>query len=130
MANRTPSRLAFVIPAVVCLALGVALAVQMYEGLMSDFYWTPADQAPGLDQAADRIEVYLEGDLLQRRAERGEILDAEGAPIPADAFRVRMNNQDRVQRVQLALLAAMVGAGVAFLVAALLQPGRRGRSAR
>lgn len=130
MASKPPSRLALLIPALVCLGLGVALAVQLYEGLMSDFYWTPLERAPGLDRAADRVEVYLDGELLQQRAEKGEVLDAEGEPISADAFRVRLNNRDRVQRVQMTLLAAAVAAGVAFLVAALLTPAGAGRAER
>lgn len=128
MAGSSPSRLTFLIPAIVCLALAAALAVQTYEGLMSDFYWTPLEQAPSLDEIGDQVEVYLDGDLLQRRAERGELLREDGEPISAEALRVRLNQRDTIHRTQLLLLAAAAGAGLAFLLAALLQPAPRSDS--
>lgn len=127
MAGRQPSRLTLVIPAIVCLALAAALAVQTYEGLMGDFYWTPLQRAPTLDEVADRVEVYLDDDLLQRKAEQGELLRADGEPVSPEAMRVRLNERDSIQRTQLALLAAALGAGVAFLVASLLQPAPKPR---
>lgn len=128
MAGSPPSRLTLLIPAIVCLALAAALAVQSYEGLMRDFYWTPLEQAPTLDEAGDRVEVYLDGELLQRRAEQGDVVRGDGTPVSPGSLRVRINQQADIQHTQFALIAGAAGAGVAFLVAAALQPGRAGRT--
>lgn len=122
MPGNRSSRLTLMIPAIVCLSLAAALAVQTYEGLMKDYYWTPIDRAPTLDEAGDEVEVYLDGDLLQRRAENGDILRSDGEPVSPESIRVRINHRAGIRGAQSMLLAGLAGAGLAFLLAALLQP--------
>lgn len=120
MAGRRPRTLALLVPGIVCLGIAAAAGVQMYEGLMSDLYWTPLETAPDLDEAQGEVEVWLDDDLLQRRAEAGELRDAEGRPLGIERIRVRLNRSARVQRGQLAVVAAAGGAGIAFLLSALV----------
>lgn len=126
MAGQGARSLALLVPGLVCLGIAAAAGVQLYEGLMSDVYWTPLESAPDLDDAGQEVEVWLDDDLLQRQAEQGRLRDPQGRDIDASRLRVRLNRRDRVQRAQIAVAAGAGGAGLAFLVsAAMVGRGRR-----
>lgn len=130
MSTRSPSKLAFLVPGMVCLGIAAALSIQMYDGLMLDLYWPSLGDALSLDAAGDDVEVYLDGELLQRRIEQGELRREDGSLLRIEELKVRVNQRARVQRAQLVVLAAAAGAGGAFLIGALLAPGRRPRQDR
>ena len=121
MSARQASKLAFFVPAVVCLAVAVSLLVPMSRRLGADMYWTPSENAPRLDDVRDRVEIYLDGELIQRRAESGELRLQEQDVGSAD-LTVRLNNVDRVERAQQLIAAATGGAGLALLIAGMLLP--------
>ena len=121
MSARQASKLAFFVPAVVCLAVAVSLLVPMSRRLGADMYWTPSENAPRLDDVQDRVEIYLDGELIQRRAESGELRLQEQDVGSAD-LTVRLNNVDRVERAQQLIAAATGGAGLALLIAGMLLP--------
>ena len=128
MSDRTPSRMAFIVPSVVCFAIATAAGMQLSRNLNEDFYWTPKELAPTLEEARDRVEVYYEEELLQRRAERGDLRSQEGErAIAPDDIRVRINNFDRVARGHWILLSVSLTAAIILLIVGLSMPGRRRR---
>lgn len=125
MSSQGPRVLALLVPGLVCAGIALAAGVQLYAGAAGDAYWTPLESAPGLDEAAADVEIWLDGDLLQRQAERGAFVDADGDPVDPARFQVRLDRRDRVQKAQVALAAGAGGAALAFFLSAFL--GRRPR---
>ena len=124
--SRTPSRVALLVPAGVCLAIAVAMAIQVSNPLREDAYWPLLEDAPSLGEAGSRVEVYLQDQPLLQVAKDGELRQGPGhVPVDPDELRIRFNNHEGVTRAQLMLLAAALGAGLALLAAGLMLPGRR-----
>ncbi len=91
-------------------------------------HWTKGAFSPPLSQAADRVEVILEGEPILKLVE-GEalVLKRKGAetPVAADKLAVRLNNyeRDRLAQVPLMLgLAAVAGAAFALFLVGLFTP--------
>ena len=126
MNRQSPSRLTFVAPAVVCLAISVVMSFQLARQMREDLYWTPAGEAPALASARFRAEVLVDGELLQDLI-ASERVDVDGRPLSPAAATIRFNNLDAVTRAQMIILAGATGAGLAFLAAAMLLPARRRR---
>ena len=126
MPGRIPSRLTFLAPAFVCLAVALAMGLQLSRQMREDLYWTPADEAPGLSEARARAEVMIEGELLEELIEAGRVR-VDGRPVQQEQAQIRFNNVDTVTRAQMIILAAAGAAGVALLVAAMLLPARERR---
>ena len=126
MQRAGPSRVALIVPGVVCLAFAVALAVQLSREMREDFYWTPPELAPTLPEVADRLEILVDGQPLDQALGNGELRRPDGTvPGPEDVH-VRFNDAERVERRQAILLTASLTAGIVLLVIAAL-PGARGR---
>ncbi|NKB90010.1 MAG: hypothetical protein GKS06_17500 [Acidobacteria bacterium] len=126
MQGMTPSRLTFLAPAIVCLAVALVMGLQLTRQMREDLYWTPAADAPGLADARARAEVLVEGELFEELIEAGRVR-VDGRPMGSDQVQVRFNNIDTVTRAQMIILAAATGAGVAMLIAAMLLPARERR---
>lgn len=125
MPRTTISRTTLLVPAIVCLAIGVAVAVQLLRGMPEDFYWTPAEMAVPLDDARARVEVVLDGELLQQYARRGDLrIGEEDRQVAPEDLRVRFNNFDRVSRGQMIVLSVSLTAAIVLLVVALAVPAR------
>lgn len=122
MSRRVPSRLAFLVPSVVCFAFAASVGVQLLRGLEESAYWTPQAMAPTLNQSRDRVEVYRGEELLERQAERGELRDGQGRQIQGDEFRVRFNEFDRIARGQMVVLTATLTAGIVLLLVGIVMP--------
>lgn len=128
MKRRSLSRLTFVAPAAVCLAISIVMSLQLARQMREDLYWTPEDEAPVLAEARPLAEVLVDGELLQDLVDAGRVT-VDGRPLSPAATTIRFNNVDAVTRAQMIILAAATGAGVAFLAAAMLVPGREPRRA-
>ena len=94
----------------------------------SDIWWTPKPLALPLVESADRMEVYVRGQLLQEqlRARRLQVLAGEG-PVTLDVadVSVRFNNRDRVRVAQIpGLLAAALVIGMAGVLVVLSVLGK------
>ena len=118
----------FVAPAAVCLAISVTMSLQLARQMREDLYWTPVEGAPELFEARSRAEVLVDGELLQNLVDEGRVA-VDGRPLSPNDTTIRFNNVDAVTRAQMIILASATGAGVAFLAAALLLPGREPRRA-
>lgn len=121
----TLSRIALLVPAGVCLAIAVAMAVQVWNPLREDAYWPLLEDAPGLGDARARVEVYVEDQSLLQLAQEGELRHGPGhIPVDPADLKIRFNDYESVTRAQLMLLAAALGAGLALLVVGLTLPRR------
>ncbi|MFW6198301.1 MAG: hypothetical protein ACOC5E_00610 [Acidobacteriota bacterium] len=128
MARTPPSRMTFLILAGICLAVAASMAIQVSRAMREDFYWTPPAEAPVLADARDRVEVDLEGELLQRHAAEGRLLlrEEDGTrEVRPGELTVRTNEFDRVARGQVVLLTASTTAGLLLLAVGLAMPRRR-----
>ncbi len=122
----TPSKVALLVPAGVCLAIAVAMAVQVSRPLREDAYWPPLEDAPTLLEAGSQAEIYVAEEPLLQIASDGELRHGPGhIPVNPNDLRIRFNDYERVTRAQLMLLAAALGAGLALLIAGMMLPGRR-----
>lgn len=126
MQGRIPSRLTFLAPAFVCLAVALVMGLQLSRQMREDLYWTSVEEAPGLTEARSRAEVLVDGELLEELIEAGRVR-VDGRPVGPEQAQVRFNNRDMVTRAQMIILAAAAAAGVALLIAAMLLPARQRR---
>lgn len=126
MSRSGPSRTAILVPAVVCLAFAVAMAVQLTRAMREDFYWTPPELAPALSEVDDRIEILLDGEPIDRVLAEDRLRRSDGSVPQSDEITVRFNDADRVEMRQVVLLTASLTAGLVLLVLGLLtgQPPR------
>jgi hypothetical protein len=116
------------------LALGVVSLLVPASHLLrfftqrSDIWWTPRAHAVPLAESADRVEIYVQGQLLQEqlRTQRLQVSTDRGpAPVGVRDVTLRFNNRDRVRADQVPLLlgAAFV-IGVVGVFVALSVSGR------
>jgi hypothetical protein len=85
----------------------------------SDIWWTPKPLAVPLAESADRVEIYVRGQLLQEQVKghRLQVLASEGAvTLDAADVTVRFNNRDRVRAEQ---IPGLLGAALVTAVAAV-----------
>jgi len=127
MQRSSPSRIALLVPAVVCLAFAVALAVQLSRSMREDFYWTPPELAPSLNEVDDRLELLLDGEPIDRALAEGSLQRADGSIPSAEDLTVRFNDADRVELRQVVLFTASATAGLVLLLLGLLSGGRSER---
>jgi len=128
MKRRLPSKLTFFAPALVCLAISLVMSLQLARQMREDLYWTPLAEAPSLSEARTRAEVLVDGELLQDLVDDGRVI-VNGRRLSRTATTIRFNNVNAVMRAQMIILAGAAGAGVAFLAAAMMVPGRERRRA-
>lgn len=121
------------------LVFGVVILAISAGGLLrfftqrSDIWWTPPPLAVPLAQSADRVQIYVQGRLLQEQlaAQRVQVLTTRGTTTlrPADVA-LRFNNRDRVRAAQIPLLLGaafiigVVGVFVALVILGLWPPTR------
>jgi hypothetical protein len=106
-----------------------ALPIARYLGQPADIWWTPRALALPLSEAADRVEVYVGDEALQRLLESGRVqLLTGGGPVRVteSEVRLRLNNRDRIRAERIpSLLGAcvMLGASGVLLLLGLLGRG-------
>ena len=95
--------------------------------------WTPKSMALRLDSVADRFEVYVAGDPLDRKLSEGRLTLAGKDPFPraltAWDVTVRVNNHDQVRLAQmptLMWLAAAAGASAILFLIGVFAPASLG----
>jgi len=125
MRGNPPSRLAFLVPGVVCLGFAVALGVQMGRTLGEEDLWPAPEEAASLDAVRDRAEILYDGQSLELALRSGALQQRDGSEAKAEQFGVLLNDADRVSGRRLALLAAASTAAVVLLLCGLLLPGGR-----
>ncbi len=92
----------------------------------SDIWWTPKALAVPLAESADRVEIYVQGQLLQEQlaAQRVQVLTERGsATLQVGDVALRFNNRDRVRAEQVPLLvgaAFVIGVAGVFVVLGVL----------
>jgi hypothetical protein len=92
----------------------------------SDIWWTPKALAVPLAESADRVEIYVQGQLLQEQlaAQRLQVLTERGsATLRVGDVALRFNNRDRVRAEQVPLLlsaAFVIGVAGVFVVLGVL----------
>jgi hypothetical protein len=92
----------------------------------SDIWWTPKALAVPLAESADRVEIYVQGQLLQEQlaAQRLRVLTERGsATLRVGDVALRFNNRDRVRAEQVPLLlsaAFVIGVAGVFVVLGVL----------
>ena len=85
----------------------------------SDIWWTPQPLAVPLAESADRVEIYVHGQLMGElvKEHRLQILASQGAvTLDVADVTIRFNNRDRVRAEQ---IPGLLGAVVVIAVAAV-----------
>ena len=115
----------------IMVSLGLAqLGRMVFE--RTDIWWTPMNHALPLDDARDRVLIYVQGQELEERLERGNLFlrtEAGTAAVSPSDVVLRFNNWDKIRASRLpivALAAAMTAVGLVLIVGCGL-PGGRGR---
>ena len=126
MTRNTPSRLALLVPGIVCLAVAGVVGLQLLRASSADQFWTPPEIAYSLQSSQPRVEVTLDGKPLQDVLDAGELVRAsDGSRVESPAIKLRLNDRYRVTSVRLGILAAAAAAGIVLLLIAVLVPGPR-----
>ncbi len=93
-----------------------------------DIWWTPMTMALSLDQSRAEFELYVRGDLLQKRVETGTVwlMDKQGklSKVTAEDVKIRFNNRYKVKAEKLhkaVFTAFMSGISIALLVTGLVR---------
>ena len=96
----------------------------------SDIWWTPMNHALSLDDARDRVLIFVQGQRLEERLESGDLFPRTEAGTvavtPSDVV-LRFNNWDKIRASRLpivAIYAAMTAVGLALIVGCLGLGGR------
>ena len=113
----------------IMVSLGLAqLGRTVFE--RSDIWWTPMNHALSLDDARDRVLIFVQGRRLEERLESGDLfLHTEAGTVavtPSDVV-LRFNNWDKIRASRLpivAIYAAMSAVGLALIVGCLGLGGR------
>jgi hypothetical protein len=99
----------------------------------SDIWWTPKPLAVPLAESTDRVEIYVQGELLQEQlgAQRLQVLtDRAPATVSLRDVTLRFNNRDRIRAEQIpfllgaALVTGVVGVFVVLTGLGMWPPSR------
>ncbi len=113
----------------IMVSLGLAeLGRMVFE--RTDIWWTPMNHALSLDDARARVLIYVQGQELEERVERGELFlrtEAGTAAVSASDVALRFNNWDKIRASRLpiaALAAALTAVGLVLIVGCVMLVGR------
>ncbi|MBS3733859.1 MAG: hypothetical protein KGY99_02925 [Phycisphaerae bacterium] len=85
-------------------------------------WWTPSTDPLTLADSRDRVEVLVDGTLIQRRIAEGEVLlrrKGGTESLTRDDVGIRFNNVDRVRasrRWPMTVAGGLIGAGAVMLI--------------
>lgn len=93
-----------------------------------DIWWTPMEMALSIEETSNSFEMYIAGELLQKRLSEGTLLgiDKDGIkyPVVSKDISIRLNNWNKVRAsilVNSILTAFLLGISVTMLVTGLVQ---------
>ena len=118
-------RLTFIILAMVFLSFGTVQLGRALQDFHRNYFWTPTVRQEPLEKGKDNFEIYVRGQLLNRRLQAGELALKNGeswSPLQERDLTVRLNHIHEVTRVPLLLGVGFLSAALAWLVAL---PGMR-----
>jgi len=118
-------RLTFIISAMVFVSFGIVQLGRALQDFHRNYFWTPTIRQEPLEKGSDTFEIYVRGQLLNRRLEAGELALKNGdswSPIQERDVTVRLNHIHEVTRLPLLLGVGFLSAALAWLVAL---PGMR-----
>jgi len=118
-------RLQFVILAMVFASFGIVQLGRALQDFHRNYFWTPTTRQESLEKGKDSFEIYVRGQLLNRRLQAGELALKMGeswSPLQESDVTVRLNHIHEVTRKPLILGVGLLSATIAWLVAL---PGMR-----
>ncbi len=118
-------RLQFVILAMVFASFGIVQLGRALQDFHRNYLWTPTTRQESLEKGKDSFEIYVRGQLLNRRLQAGELALKMGeswSPLQESDVTVRLNHIHEVTRTPLILGVGLLSATIAWLVAL---PGMR-----
>jgi hypothetical protein len=118
-------RLTFVIWAMVFGSFGLVQLGRALQDFHKNYFWTPTVRQEPLDVGKNNFEIYVRGQLLNRRLKAGELAlknDTSWSPLAESDVTVRLNHIHEVTRLPLLLGVGFLSAALAWLVAL---PGMR-----
>jgi hypothetical protein len=118
-------RLTFVIWAMVFGSFGLVQLGRALQDFHKNYFWTPTVRQEPLEVGKENFEVYVRGQLLNRRLEAGELALKNGTswlPLTESDVTVRLNHIHDVTRLPLMMGVSFLSAALAWLIAL---PGMR-----
>ena len=118
-------RLTFLTLAIVFVSFGIVQLGRALQDFHRNYFWTPTVHQEPLENGKDNFEIYVCGQLLNRRLRAGELALKVGeswSPLQESDVTVRLNHVQQVTRVPLLLGVGLLAAALAWLVAL---PGMR-----
>jgi hypothetical protein len=118
-------RLTFVIWAMVFGSFGLVQLGRALQDFHKNYFWTPTVRQEPLEVGKENFEVYVRGQLLNRRLEAGELALKNGTswlPLTESDVTVRLNHIHEVTRLPLMMGVSFLSAALAWLIAL---PGMR-----
>ena len=118
-------RLTFVIWAMVFGSFGLVQLGRALQDFHKNYFWTPTVRQEPLEIGKENFEVYVRGQLLNRRLEAGELALKNGTswlPLTESDVTVRLNHIHEVTRLPLMMGVSFLSAALAWLIAL---PGMR-----
>ena len=116
---------AFLILGIIMLAVSISYLLEVM--LQPDnIWWTPASMELTLDETKDRVEVYVDGRIIQDVVKDQHLWVAKGQkiqPVKVEDVGIRLNNWSRVRAQQVPrviYLSVIFALGVVFLIAGVL----------
>src|SRR6266700_8289091 len=97
-------RLQFVILAMVFASFGIVQLGRALQDFHRNYFWTPTTRQESLEKGKDSFEIYVRGQLLNRRLQAGELALKMGeswSPLQESDVTVRLNHIHEVTRTPL-----------------------------
>ena len=113
-------RLTFVIWAMVFGSFGLVQLGRALQDFHKNYFWTPTVRQEPLEVGKENFEVYVRGQLLNRRLEAGELALKNGTswlPLTESDVTVRLNHIHEVTRLPLMMGVSFLSAALAWLIA-------------
>jgi len=113
-------RLTFTISAMVFASFGIVQLGRALQDFHRNYFWTPTIHQEPLEKGKDSFEIYVRGQLLNRRLQAGELALKNGeswSPLQERDVSVRLNHIHEVTRTPLLLGVGFLSAALAWLVA-------------
>src|SRR5438034_9629227 len=112
-------RLQFVILAMVFASFGIVQLGRALQDFHRNYFWTPTTRQESLEKGKDSFEIYVRGQLLNRRLQAGELALKMGeswSPLQESDVTVRLNHIHEVKRTPLIVGVGLLYDTIAWLI--------------